>query len=342
MTRYCSTAPTRVDLAGGTLDLWPIHHLLDSPCTVNFAVDLPASVEIRLSRDKNYRIKSEDQELMVEGDFASICQNRELPLVGLILRYLWKEPYGALEIKLSAKSPAGAGLGGSSCLAIALCGVLSFVREKLGHAPNLSSHELVETARDIEARLIEIPTGVQDYWGAVSGGANIIEFFPGRPVITSFKGTDVGRLADDLLLVYSGKSRASAGNNWQIFKAFFDGDKRIRKVFAEIAESAVHCATALRSRNFSQMIEASQREWALRTSLWPDIETSETKKIAQAAGQAGAYFSRVCGAGGGGVMAVFVPSDKREKVREAVTNVGGKVLDAGFKSVGLKITEHLS
>jgi D-glycero-alpha-D-manno-heptose-7-phosphate kinase len=341
MTKFCSTAPTRVDLAGGTLDLWPIHHLLESPCTVNFAVDLPASVEVRFSSDKNFRIRSKDQEIEVQGEYASICQNRDLPLAGLILKYLWSADYEPLEIDMSAKSPAGAGLGGSSCLAITLCGVLSYIREKRGYASNMSSHELVEAARDIEARLIETPTGVQDYWGAVSGGANVIEFFPGRPVVTSFKGADVGRLADDLLLVYSGKSRASAGNNWQIFKAFFDGDKRIRKIFGEIAESAVHCAKALRAQNFSQLIESSQREWALRTSLWPEIETDETKKIDSSAKQAGAYFSRVCGAGGGGVMAVFAAVEHRSLVRDAVIKAGGRILDAGFKSEGLQITEHL-
>ena len=52
-------------------------------------------------------------------------------------------------------------------------------------------------------------------------------------------------------------------------------------------------------------LQISQEEWRLRKNLWENIETPETVWIDQTAKTYGASFSRVCGAGGGGVMAVF-------------------------------------
>src|SRR5207247_8661477 len=37
--RVETRAPTRIDLAGGTIDLWPLYLLHDEPVTVNAAID---------------------------------------------------------------------------------------------------------------------------------------------------------------------------------------------------------------------------------------------------------------------------------------------------------------
>jgi D-glycero-alpha-D-manno-heptose-7-phosphate kinase len=41
-----STAPTRVDLAGGTIDIWPLYLFHPGAATVNFAVSLYARCRI--------------------------------------------------------------------------------------------------------------------------------------------------------------------------------------------------------------------------------------------------------------------------------------------------------
>src|ERR1700753_531077 len=35
-----SRAPTRIDLAGGTVDIWPLYLFLKNPVTVNLGIDL--------------------------------------------------------------------------------------------------------------------------------------------------------------------------------------------------------------------------------------------------------------------------------------------------------------
>jgi D-glycero-alpha-D-manno-heptose-7-phosphate kinase len=37
-------SPARIDLAGGTLDLWPLHLFFDNPATINCAIDQFADV----------------------------------------------------------------------------------------------------------------------------------------------------------------------------------------------------------------------------------------------------------------------------------------------------------
>ena len=342
MLKILATAPTRVDLAGGTLDLWPIHNLLDRKATVNVAVSLEASVEISASRDEYFHFISEDQDCKDSGPFKAITASKKLRLFGLLLSAFWAEDLPPITIRTRAKSPAGAGLGGSSCLAVAFCKALAATRRHLDRNYTLPTEEtFVRTAQDVESRVIHAPTGVQDYWGGMRGGINIIEYPFGQTIVTTLPG-EVWESADfKLLCCYSGKSRASAINNWEIFKRIFDGDSLLLEKIAAIGHEAADCAQAVREKNWRLALAASHREWKLRTALWPAIETPETKRIDQAAREAGALFTRVCGAGGGGVMGIICPTDKIATITSAMTTVGGQVMDVVVGGPGVTVRETL-
>jgi D-glycero-alpha-D-manno-heptose-7-phosphate kinase len=338
-----SIAPTRVDLAGGTIDLWPIHQLLEEKATVNCAVTLPAQVDIKPSLDGHFTLHSVDQRIELKGSYDECVRSRELPLLGLFLKAWWSPELPPLTIRTEAKSPAGAGLGGSSCLAVTLGGALLRTRDVInGTRTNLDEFHLVQTASDIEAKLIHAPTGIQDYWGAVRGGLNIIEFPAGRVTVETHDPAGrsgpaiVGhRLEEELILCYSGKSRQSAINNWEIFKRVFDGDKNLLEKLASIGSLARKCADAVRAGDYAGMLKASSEEWDLRCQLWPNIHTEETRKQAEAAMAAGASLARVCGAGGGGVMAVIAPAAARSRVQDALAAAGGSILAASIAHKGL-------
>jgi D-glycero-alpha-D-manno-heptose-7-phosphate kinase len=339
MLKVTAVAPTRVDLAGGTLDLWPIHNLLDRKATVNVAVSLNATVEVSPSPDKLFHFRSEDQNLSDSGSYSEISRSKKMSLFGLLLSALWNQNLPPISIKTSAKSPAGAGLGGSSCLAIAFCRAVAAARHQLDKTYEIPSEDvIVRTAQDVESRVIHAPTGVQDYWGGMRGGINILEYPFGRTVVKTLPG----KLWDDvdfkLICCYSGKSRASAINNWEIFKRIFDGDKTLLEKIAAIGNEAANCADAIQANDWKSAIMASQREWTLRTALWPAIETTETKRIDSAAREAGATFTRVCGAGGGGVMGVICPRDKVEKISAAMNAAGGLVMDVVVGGPGVTVS----
>ena len=232
-------APTRIDLAGGTLDLWPIHQLIPHSCTVNVGVSLFAEVSVKVSEDKRFHIMSEDLNLEEDGTYHDIVVSKRLPLFSEILRELWSKNLPPLSIVTTATSPAGAGLGGSSCLSLALVRALLESRHLFGEgeAFELTDHQLVDIVRDIEARLIWAPTGVQDYWGALRGSVNILTFPAGETSVETLVPSSVVGLEEQLMLCYSGKSRASAGNNWQVYKALLNRDEFVHQTLKNIALS---------------------------------------------------------------------------------------------------------
>lgn len=332
-------APTRIDIAGGTLDLWPLHHLVEHKCTVNVGIDLMATADISASQDKDYHLQSTDQDTFVSGSFAELCATAQLPLVGLLLKALWDEKLPPLVIKTNAGSPKGAGLGGSSTLGIAIAGGLNYLRHKLvGHA-SLADYELVRLVSNIEARLLNIPTGTQDHWAAVRGGLNIMRYpFLGETVQT-LDSALLNELGQSLVLCYSGQSRNSGGNNWTFFKRIIEGDTEARNCLNEIGKYAEICADEAERGNLSGLLKNSQEEWQLRKRLWPTTETEETRRLEKVAFAAGAYFSRICGAGGGGAMVFFSSPDLCQKVAGALTAAGGKVLPVQLIKEGLKVCE---
>lgn len=334
-----ASIPTRIDIAGGTIDLWPIHCVLDRPTTVNIGITVSADVKIETTSDGLFKFDSTDQNLREVGPRELLVRSQKLPLLALLLDAIWTPDLPAISITTTARSPAGAGLGGSSCLGIAIAGALFRLKKILGGQDVASEEALVRTVQDAEARLIHAPTGCQDYWGGVRGNVNILTYPYGRIKVKTLPASSVQGLSESLIICYSGKSRQSAINNWEIFKRVFDRDQELIGKLNGIADRSHACGEAIRKGDLASAVRFSHEEWNLRKDLWPNIETVETRAIDEAARGAGAYFSRVCGAGGGGVMAIFAPAQLRAQVEAAATAAGGTVMAAEIASHGLVIRE---
>ena len=108
-----SSAPTRIDLAGGTLDIWPLHLFFGNPPTLNAAIDLYATVEINPRKDKRIVLRSQD--LKLESSFSSVNalpDNHPLELLTRTVKFY--APKSGLEITTNCQAPQGSGIGGSS------------------------------------------------------------------------------------------------------------------------------------------------------------------------------------------------------------------------------------
>src|SRR6185312_8863017 len=119
----------------------------------------------------------------VSGSYETVVKTDRLPLIGKLLGALWRPELPPLKVTTAAKSPAGAGLGGSSCLGVTIAGALWHARQTLDRVPALSEDDLVRTVQDVEANLIKAPTGVQDYWGGMRGRVNILRFPCGKTTV---------------------------------------------------------------------------------------------------------------------------------------------------------------
>ena len=169
-----SQAPTRIDLAGGTLDIWPLYLFHPGAQTINFAINCYARCRVTARRDKVIELISHDlrrQEIFPSLEALRAAKRFHLPLPArLVLAF---EPPTGLTIETDSDAPAGSGLGGSSALNIAICGALGRLLEK-----RIPAAKMIELARNGEAQVIGIPTGEQDYYSAVYGGLQAIHLTP--------------------------------------------------------------------------------------------------------------------------------------------------------------------
>src|SRR5919199_6096282 len=69
-----SSAPTRVDLAGGTIDIWPLYLFHPGAATVNFAVSLYARCRIETREDDRVILESLDRGVSFETDVAGVAE----------------------------------------------------------------------------------------------------------------------------------------------------------------------------------------------------------------------------------------------------------------------------
>ena len=325
-----SSAPTRIDLAGGTLDLWPLHLFFDNPPTLNAAIDLYASVELTARRDKVIVIESRD--LGRKAKFRNLAALPERhPLVLLIKLVRFYQPKTGLHLITDCQAPAGSGIGGSSALNIALNGALNCFTKK-----RYNREQMIAIARNIETQVIDVPAGTQDYYSAMYGGVQSIQ--PGMVKTTPrHLPIDLKDLNQRFVLCYTGQPHHSGINNWSVFKKVIDGNPKAHKSLSRIAEVARQMEKSLEQGRLTRFDHWFNEEWKARKALATGISTASMDRMILAAKKKGALAAKVCGAGGGGCVAFFVPPRKREAVTQTLQEHGGNVLDFKFVSRGLRV-----
>ena len=324
-----ASAPTRIDLAGGTLDIWPLYLFHDGAQTLNAAISLRASCDVRSRQDRRLVIVSEDSGERVEVDhWSQLHDTHDLILLGRLLHYFRAE---GLELTTRSDSPVGAGIAGSSALNIAVCGALNAWSG--GHR---TADEIFQIAMNVEAQAIQVPTGAQDYRPAYYGGISAVELGVNgvRRVALDIAPKE---LQQRIALAYTNASRNSGINNWDVTKRHIDGDASVRTSFARIRDIAASMRTALERRDWPEVGRQIAAEWDNRKKLAPGVTTPEIDAMLGAAAGAGALGGKVCGAGGGGCLFAFGDPADIPAIRQALKDSGARVLDFTIESRGLVI-----
>jgi D-glycero-alpha-D-manno-heptose-7-phosphate kinase len=325
-------APCRVDLAGGTLDIWPLYLFHQPSLTLNFAVNLYATCRIDSRRDGEISITSLDQKCTETfrslGDLASRRRYR-LPLPALLVKF-FAPPWG-LNLEVDCQAPKGAGIAGSSTLNIAVCAALNRFTGR-----DYELEKLREVAQNVEAQVIRVPTGCQDYYPAMYGGVNAIHLTPAgydrEPL-----DVDTSELEERVVLVYTGEPRNSGINNWQVMKKHIDGDRRVHRNFQQIAAVALEMKQALAAAHWDEVGRLLSQEWANRRRNHPTITTPEIDRLTRAAARKGAVAAKACGAGGGGCVLLFVEKGSKGAVEQEVTRQGAWVLPVRVAPNGVEV-----
>jgi D-glycero-alpha-D-manno-heptose-7-phosphate kinase len=321
--KFEAKSPTRVDLAGGTLDCWPLFLLVEQAITTNVSISIwtKAILEPRSGTEIEVRVR----DLKYDRHFKDIneflaCKDEGLDLIKRHVAY-WKPKKGFL-LETSSESPIGGGLGGSSSLCISLIKVFSQWLDV-----KMSMNEIVVLAGNLEAQILKKPTGTQDYFGALSHGLNAIHYTPAGARLERMP-VNVSTINEQLTLVYTGKPHHSGLNNWQVLKHAMDGDANTKQALLDLKRVADQVYEACQRSEWSRLTDLFREEYRARVALSAGFSSPEIRRLEEVVLKAGADAVKICGAGGGGCVLVWSSPDRKAGVKSACQKAGFEVLDA--------------
>jgi D-glycero-alpha-D-manno-heptose-7-phosphate kinase len=329
--RVESRAPARVDLAGGTVDIWPLYLFHPGAQTVNIAIRNYASTVIETRSDRRIILISRDQKVHETFESFSDLARGESSLPLLRELVLFFEPRRGITVETGSEVPAGAGLGGSSALNIALCGALARVTGK--HYPRA---QLLEIAKNVEAVVIKVPTGWQDYFPALYGGASAVHLNPDG-VKREKLPVPSAELEERFVLCYTGMPRDSAINNWEVMKAHIDGDAKVRRNFSQITAIAIRMREALLAHDWNDVAKLLALEWQNRKRNFKGISTPRIDRMIEHTRKHGTLAAKVCGAGGGGCVVFLVEAGTKSQVESELVKLGGQIIPFAVSRTGLEV-----
>lgn len=294
----------RVDLVGGTLDIEPMNLILKDAWTLNVATGLKAHVTLETSAFKGIEIHSSDYQKSYRyeekelTDDQVLYSNRfeEMTFVLQILKLFGIT--SNLKVELKSGAPAGSGLGGSSAMGVTLYKALCKFTEK-----KFDVKEAVRRVKGVESRILnQGVAGYQDYFPALVGGVLALKGIEGDIIIDQLYTSELKEvLESNIALVYSGQSRASGINNWEVYKGFFDKRPEVVEGMAAIAKISSDTLKAIKAKDWKRMLDLIGAEGAQREKLFPNITTDKIRDLAGALRSQGQNVGlKMCGAGGGG------------------------------------------
>jgi D-glycero-alpha-D-manno-heptose-7-phosphate kinase len=327
-----SQAPCRVDLAGGTLDIWPLYLFHEDTVTVNFAVNryTYAQIEPRAGTKITFRSTDLNREAAYDSlEHLLAAKKHTLRLAAEIVRFF--RPEDGFHLETGSEAPAGAGISGSSALIIATTNAFNRWLKR-----GYSLEKLREISQNIEARLIRVPTGCQDYYPAMYGGVSAIELGCAgiRRVALEVAPEE---LESRVVLAYTGEPRNSGINNWEVTKCHIDGNPSVFRNFVTIASIAAAMRHALEKHDWTEAARLLREEWAHRKKNAPGISTPLIDRMIETTRRKGALAAKVCGAGGGGCVLFLVEPDARARIASLIEKEGATVLPVKVARRGVEV-----
>ncbi len=329
-----SKAPTRVDFAGSTLDIWPLYLFHPGSVTLNAAVSLYASCSIETHPSDDNRIKLISRDIKLEESFASFtalvkAKRYRLPLLAEITKFF--QPQGGFTLTTGSEAPAGAGIGGSSAMAVAICAALDRFT-----GAGKSKVDWIHISRDAEAIVINVPTGTQDHYPPAFGGAAAIELPPGGEHRVELR-VNLDELERRVVVCYTGMPRQHGINNWEVYKAHIGGKRAVQNSLERISDVAQKMRLAFEKPDWPEAGRLMREEWSFRKRNLPTISTKTIDRVIENARRNGAMAGKVCGAGGGGCVVLLIDPDARERVEKAIAEAGGAVLPITIDRQGVQV-----
>jgi D-glycero-alpha-D-manno-heptose-7-phosphate kinase len=301
-----SQTPLRISLVGGGTDLKSFYHVEDG-MVLSAAIDKYVYVIVKERFDDKIYINYSEKEIVDDvSEIRHDLVREAMKKVGI---------KGGVEITTLADVPSeGSGLGSSSSITV---GLLNAFYNFAGQ--QVALERISREACEIEIDICNKPIGKQDQYVAAYGGLNKITFHPDESVSVSRMPISDGNLrkfGSNLLLFYTNKTRKADTILSRQKKS--TGNKR--EVLRSMRALVPMFEDALIDGNYDDLGRLLHKNWLLKKSLVNTISSNEIDSMYKNAKKSGALGGKICGAGGGGFLLLYIPRDRQEDVRAALIN----------------------
>lgn len=300
--------PLRVSFAGGGTDLADFYEHEDGAvfsCAINRYVYVTVKRHselflepIRVNYSTTEQVNRVDE---IRNDIAREC-----------LRLLNIDP--PIYVSTVADMPASTGLGGSSSFTVGLLHALHAYRGE-----RVSASQLGEEASHIEVNVLKQPIGKQDQYAAAFGGLNIFRFQKGGRVSVEPLQVKRGKLDDlfaQMMLFFTGMTRDANSVLTEQKQNTSVQFERLRAMRAHALQlHALMRNGPIEPETVGRILHES---WQMKRALASRISNQQIDEWYERARRAGAEGGKLCGAGGGGFLLLFVRPELQEQVRAAL------------------------
>ncbi len=222
------------------------------------------------------------------------------------------------EIRLTyeADLPARSGLGTSSSFAVGMLNAFHALKGQYA-----GKKQLADEAIYLERIMCDEAGGWQDQIAASYGGFNRINFYSDGyevvPLIISPERKKI--LNDNLMLFFTGFTRFSSDVQKANYVSVSNKDAVLRQMVTLVDEAEkilVHQDRCI--SDFGLLLDTA---WKLKKETGKSVSTTHIDELYKQGIRAGAIGGKLLGAGGGGFLLFYVPQDKQQQVRIALSNL---------------------
>jgi D-glycero-alpha-D-manno-heptose-7-phosphate kinase len=329
-------APLRLGLAGGGTDVAPYANTFGG-YVLNATIDRYAYAVIKTLTVPAVRFIATDQQVEKHKLISeSLELNGKLDLHKAVYNHMIRHYNRGIPIPLELSTfcdaPAGSGLGSSSTLVVVM--IKAFV--ELLNLP-LDDYAIAQLAYRIERIDCGLAGGRQDQYSATFGGFNFMEFYDEDRTIVNqlrIKNWILCELEASLVLFYTGVSRESAKIIQDQSENVVSQNGAAIDAMHGIKREAMAMKEALLKGDFKAFVASMRSGWDSKKNSAKTVSNARIDEIYDAAIRSGAQAGKVSGAGGGGFMLFFVPTEKRMDLIRTLSEFEGQVSNCHFTKNG--------
>jgi len=329
-------APLRLGLAGGGTDVSPYCDI-NGGYVLNATIDRYAYAVIRTLDVDEVRFIATDLSVQeAHGLNETFKIDGKLKLHRAVYLHMVNhfnngQPL-ALELTTFCDAPAGSGLGSSSTMVVAM--IRAFV--ELLNIP-LDDYAIAALAFRIERLDCGLQGGRQDQYAATFGGFNFMEFYADDRVIVNslrIKNWILNELEASLVLYFTGVSRESAKIIQDQSSGISAGSVDALEAMHGIKQEALEMKESLIRGDFGGIVKSMRMGWENKKRSSKSISNPHIDEIYDSSLRSGALAGKISGAGGGGFMLFFVPTEKRMDLIRNLEKFDGQVSNCQFTGSG--------